>query len=536
MSTAISPGEELRAARAQLAQVRQELLAPVSAILGYQEMLAEEARRLGRADLGEDLERIRTAARRLSDLVDCLAGAGAALAGDPERDDPLGIEAKLRHDLRTPLNAIMGYAELLREDLEEPETDNLVQDLDQLLREAACLLETIDRIVTMSHGQVEGDSDGSLQRLALDVIRSMRPAVDRSAHSSAADGRILIVDDNASNREVLCRRLERDGHHTVAAKSGREALDLLGRETFDIVLLDLMMPEINGYELLVHLKGDPRTSDLPVLMVSGLHETDSAIRCIEAGADDYLEKPVNPVLLRARLGACLERKRARDRERRYSAELAAEKARSDALLHNILPDRIVMRLNQGEHLIADRIEDVTILFCDIVGFTHFAAALPPSVLVSHLDHVFSGFDQLCRSLGIEKIKTIGDAYMAAAGLPEPQADHHAGMAELAMGMLDVVHGYNASAGLAFQVRIGIHSGPVVAGIIGRSKFIYDVWGDTVNIASRLEAHGLPDRIQVSPTFRAALAQGYAFEERGIIELRGAGRMSVHLLLGRCDPL
>jgi class 3 adenylate cyclase len=528
----VAPEEHVRARRAQLAQVRQELLAPVSAILGYQEMLAEEASRLGRADLGEDLEKIRTTARRLFDLVDRLVEAGSASIAEPERDLH-GIEAKLRHDLRTPLNAIMGYAELLREDLEAPGTADLVQDLDQLLHEAARLLETIDRIVVMSRGVVEGDADGSLHRVALNVIRSMRPAVDQTTHAPTR-GRILIVDDNASNREVLCRRLERDGHHTAAASSGREALELLGRESFDIVLLDLMMPEINGYELLVRLKADPRTSDIPVLMISGLHETDSVIRCIEAGADDYLEKPVNPVLLRARLGACLERKRAQDRERRYLADLAAEKARSEALLHNILPDGIIGRLNQGEHFIADRVENAAILFCDIVGFTRFAASLPPSVLVGHLDRVFGGFDQLCHALGIEKIKTIGDAYMAAAGLPEPQTDHHAVMAQLALGMLDVVRDYNRSAGLAFQVRIGIHAGPVVAGIIGRRKFIYDVWGDTVNIASRLEAQGVPDRIQVSPAFRAALAHAYAFEERGTIELRGAGRMPVHLLLGRGD--
>jgi class 3 adenylate cyclase len=286
---------------------------------------------------------------------------------------------------------------------------------------------------------------------------------------------------------------------------------------------------MNGYELLVHLKADPRTSRLRIIMVSGLHETDSVIRCIEAGADDYLEKPVNPVLLRARLGACLERKRARDREQRYLADLSIEKSRADALLHNVLPGGIIHRLNQGEELIADRIEDVAILFCDIVGFTRLAASLPPADLVSHLNHVFSGFDHLCRSLGIEKIKTIGDAYMAAAGLLEAHPGHHAAMAELALGMLKVVQRYNVSSGLAFQVRIGIHMGPVVAGIIGQHKFIYDVWGDTVNVASRLETHGLPDRIQVSQAFRTALADAYHFEERGMIELRDIGRMTVFLL-------
>jgi class 3 adenylate cyclase len=525
----LSSAEEVRAGRARLAQIRQEMLAPVSAILSYQEMLAEEAGRLHRDDLQPDLDRIRTAAQRLFELVDRLVEAGAVAAVTPPHNLP-EVEAKLRHDLRTPLNAITGYAELLREDIEGGDTGSLVQDLDRLVHEAARLLEAIDQIVIVSRGTTMKNDDAA-QRLALDVVRSIRPVLDQPVLQGAG-GRVLVVDDHPSNREVLCRRLERDGHVVLAAGSGHDALALLACESFDVVLLDLLMPGMNGYELLVRLKADQWTSGIRVIMISGLHETDSITRCIEAGADDYLEKPVDPVLLRARVGACLERKRARDHEQRYLAELAAEKARVDALLHNVLPIGIIERLNQGEELIADRVENVAILFCDIVGFTRFAASLPPGALVDHLNHIFSGFDQLCHALDIEKIKTIGDAYMAAAGLPEPRPGHHAAMAELALGMLEVVRRYNASSGLAFRVRIGIHTGPVVAGIIGRHKFIYDVWGDTVNIASRLEAHGIPDRIQVSPAFRAALNGAYRFEDRGVIELRNLGGMAVHWLLGR----
>jgi class 3 adenylate cyclase len=267
-------------------------------------------------------------------------------------------------------------------------------------------------------------------------------------------------------------------------------------------------------------------------MISGLRETDSVVRCIEAGADDYLPKPFDPVLLRARISACLERKRWRDRERRYLAELAAEKARADALLHNILPREIVSRLSNGEVLIADRVEDATILFCDLVGFTELAAALPPARLIERLNNVFSEFDRLAGELGIEKIKTIGDAYMAAAGLPLPREDHATAMAELALGMLDALERQNATARRPFRARIGMHTGPVVAGIIGRHKFNYDVWGDTVNLASRLEAQGVPGWIQVSAATRDALAHRYAFEPRGLVEIRGKGQVPAYLLLGR----
>jgi hypothetical protein len=158
-------------------------------------------------------------------------------------------------------------------------------------------------------------------------------------------------------------------------------------------------------------------------MISGLQETDSVIRCIEAGAEDYLPKPFNAVLLRARISACLERKRWRDRERQYMERIELERQRHENLLRNILPGQIVTRLNNGEVVIADRIEQATILFADLVGFTAFAARVTPSVLVDNLNRIVSAFDDLCRQSGIEKIKTIGDAYMAAAGLPVPRPDH-----------------------------------------------------------------------------------------------------------------
>jgi class 3 adenylate cyclase len=299
-----------------------------------------------------------------------------------------------------------------------------------------------------------------------------------------------------------------------------------------LVLLDLMMPEMNGLQVLEQLKADERLREIPVIMISGLQETDGVIRCIEAGAEDYLPKPFNPVLLRARIEACLERKRWHDRERHYLARLEEEKLRSEALLRNILPSQIVGRLYGGEVLIADRIESVTILFCDLVEFTELASRTAPAQLISNLNRVFSTFDVLCRDLGIEKIKTIGDAYMAAAGLPEPRPDHAEAMAELALGMLEALDRLNETSEVPLRVRIGMHTGPVVAGVIGMHKFTYDVWGDTVNVASRLEAYSVPGRIHISEQTRRALEHHYEFEPRGDITLRGKGQMKTAFLVAR----
>ncbi len=215
---------------------------------------------------------------------------------------------------------------------------------------------------------------------------------------------------------------------------------------------------------------------------------------------------------------------------RLMGELETERARSHELLLNVLPQPIIDRLNAGEQLIADRYDDVAVVFSDLVGFTEISARLPVTTLVSSLNALFSAFDASCEALGVEKIKTIGDAYMAAAGLPGTRGDHVHAAADLTLAMRAAVR----DAGPPWQVRIGLHAGPVVAGVIGTSKFVYDLWGDAVNVASRLETTAPPDRIQVSEAVAAALGDAFELEPRGAIELKGKGSTQAHFLLGRSD--
>jgi class 3 adenylate cyclase len=209
----------------------------------------------------------------------------------------------------------------------------------------------------------------------------------------------------------------------------------------------------------------------------------------------------------------------------YEREAAHERERSERLLLNILPAPIAERLKENEGPIADHHAEATILFADIAGFTAMSTRMPADELVTMLNAVFTGFDQLARRHGVEKIKTIGDAYMAVAGLPEAVADHVERIADLALDML-------AHSSLA--IRIGIDTGPVVAGVIGESKFIYDLWGDAVTTASRMESHGVPGGIQVTEAVRNRLADRYDLVERGEIEVKGRGTMRTWLLEGRRD--
>jgi guanylate cyclase len=215
------------------------------------------------------------------------------------------------------------------------------------------------------------------------------------------------------------------------------------------------------------------------------------------------------------------------RERDRAAEMvAAERERSERLLLNVLPEPIAERLKAGESPIADGSPEVGVLFADIAGFTPMSATMTPEDIVGLLNEVFTGFDSLAADHGVEKIKTIGDAYMVASGLLGGGPDHAEQLALMALEMQRAVGRMGA-----IQLRIGVDIGPVVAGVIGRKKFIYDLWGDTVNTASRMESHGIPGAIQVTERARTRLAPGFEFEDRGIVEVKGKGPMRTYLLLG-----
>jgi guanylate cyclase len=220
----------------------------------------------------------------------------------------------------------------------------------------------------------------------------------------------------------------------------------------------------------------------------------------------------------------------RARERAL-AELGIEREKSERLLLNVLPASVAARLKESEEVIADGIGAATVLFADIVDFTPLAQELAPADAVILLDRVFAGWDALAARHGVEKIKTIGDAYMVAAGLPSEREDHAEAIADMALEMRGEAERCAEKSGLRLQVRIGIDSGPLIAGVIGRTKFTYDLWGDTVNTASRMESHGVPGAIQVTERAYERLRDAYELRRRGTIEVKGKGPMITYFLLG-----
>lgn len=218
--------------------------------------------------------------------------------------------------------------------------------------------------------------------------------------------------------------------------------------------------------------------------------------------------------------------------RNAEAALDLERHKSEKLLLNILPSSIAQRLKEDDCIIADHFDSTTVMFSDIVGFTAMSEKVSPAELVNYLNRMFSAFDDLAEKFNLEKIKTIGDAYMVAGGFPEERPCHAKDVSAMALQMLEVVKKCNLETQHPVSIRIGIHTGPAVAGVIGIKKFAYDVWGDTVNTASRMESTGMPGRIQLSEQAAALLGDDFVVEERGLIELKGKCQMKTYWLLGQ----
>jgi len=377
----------------------------------------------------------------------------------------------------------------------------------------------------------------SLRTLKTNNGLEVNTASDRIGFEKA---KVLLVDDSRLIRMGLRRSLESIGlTDIVEANHGREAIEMLARERFDLMLLDMEMPEMNGMQVLEVMRDSPHHPWPPVIVISGGTAIDDAVRCIELGAEDYLSKPFNPVLLKARAKTSIDKKQLRDQDvlrmreiKRQHEALGQEQAKTEQLLLNILPHKIAQRLKAGEDKIADAYPSVSVLFADMVGFTKMSRTMSASELVAVLGDLFSRFDLITEYHGLEKIKTIGDCYMLAGGVPEPFDGHAEAVVNAALDFCAALTEMHERTGGALQMRIGVHSGPIVAGVIGIRKFTYDLWGDTVNVASRMESTGLPGKVHVSADTAALLHGKYTLESRGTIEVKSLGPVETFFVESR----
>jgi adenylate cyclase len=330
-------------------------------------------------------------------------------------------------------------------------------------------------------------------------------------------GYVLVVDDEAPNRMLLRDSLELHGYEVAEAEDGLRALKLIAARIPDVILLDVMMPGMHGFEVCQRLRQDVRTAPIPVLMVTALAERHERLMGIKVGATDFLTKPVDVQEVILRVGNAARSKQLYD-------QLEVERERSERLLRNLLPELVAQRMKAGETNIAELVPETTVLFADLVNFTTLAAHIGPHQVVFLLNELFSIFDGLVEARDLEKIKTVGDGYLVVGGVPAPRGDHAEAAVELALDMREAVAEFNAQYRSSIQIRIGICSGPVVAGVIGRKRLAYDVWGETVNSACQLGSTGQGGSIQVAPSTYERLPGCYRFDRAnpGLVSVKAGG--------------
>ncbi|MGH2868120.1 MAG: adenylate/guanylate cyclase domain-containing protein [Solirubrobacteraceae bacterium] len=331
--------------------------------------------------------------------------------------------------------------------------------------------------------------------------------------SAPTAGTILIADDNRVNRLLLGRGLEHDGHTVVFAEHGEEALGLLRSQHFDLMLLDVLMPELDGYGVLEELHGDSHLRDIPVIVTSSLDELDSVVRCLKMGAEDYLTKPVNPVLLNARINSSLEKKRLRDQQRELISKFATKEVAEDLLTSGFS--------------LGGTYVDASAMFCDIRSFTTIAEAQEPAETIELLNDYYTLMMDAIGGEGGIVNHMAGDGLMAIFGAPLPREDHRRAAVLAARQMIDLIRLFSeeqaARGKVQIQIGIGIASGRVIAGYTGTyQRATYTCVGDTVNVAARLEAHTKVVKwpILIDEETRRGLGDGIAVEPQGEVLLKG----------------
>ena len=518
-----------------LSNIKHDLTNPINAILGFSELILDYLKEGTDGQLIADVKNIHESGSLLFENINTYFTNNEG--GDRKYIGDIINISELQFSIRTPISTILGMAELLKEDAgnnSTPYGKDINDSLDKIHMAGKSLLRHINELKKYSNVAVEEflknyKSDLYLNDSSLKLYKNIE-GIDAPIEA----GNILIIDDDKSNLELLDKIISKSMHKTHCAESANDALDILQNPkiNIDIILLDLIMPEMNGLELLQIIKADHALHHIPVIMLSGMDELKSTAECISNGADDFLFKPINKVLLNARIKNALDKKFFHDKEIKYQEQIKIEQEKSDKLLLNILPKSIAERLKNGESLIADDFEDSTVLFADLAGFTKLSSTISATDVVMQLNSIFSLFDGLIVKYSLEKIKTIGDCYMLAGGVPKPLSSHADSVVKMALDMLDTIEQINTKTNQSLKIRIGINSGPVSAGVIGKEKFIYDLWGDTVNVASRMESFGSNDKIHISKSTYSQLKDNYSFTKRDLIEIPGKGKMQTYFLNSR----
>jgi class 3 adenylate cyclase len=497
------------------AQLRHELRTPLNHIIGYTELLLEELEGGPHPDLAAGFASLRTDARQLLGLLNEVLARGPA--GAPDLDAARGT-------LEPPLARIRAAGEALHRRASEAGAAGLLTDLDRV-RSATARLDAL-----LGHGEAPAAS-------------APAPTGSEGGEAgAAARSVILVVDDIEDNRDMLARRLRRQGHEVLVAEGGRAALGALARTPVDLVLLDVMMPDLDGYAVLKQLKGDPGLRDIPVLMISALDEMDSVVRCIQLGAEDYLGKPFDPVLLQARIGACLEKKRLHDQEAHHRRQLAelnrtleqrvaeqvAQLDRLGRLKRFFSPQlaELIVAGGAGDPLQTHR-REITVVFADLRGFTAFAETNEPEEVMSVLREYHAAMGRLVVEHEGTLERFAGDGMMIFFNDPVEVPNPAERALRMAVAMREAIAGLAAGwrkRGWDLALGVGIAQGYATIGAIGfEGRLDYGAIGTVTNLAARLSSEAAGGQILISARVAAAVESIIEAEDVGPLTLKGLSR-------------
>jgi class 3 adenylate cyclase len=433
----------------------------------------------------------------------------------------------IRHDLRNPINAICGYAEIILEDLEKIEAAELTPLLHQIITLTHEITENVQKLQlpkeAVPHEEVV-DTYSELTKLYRNFETDIPPL---EYHQLKENFSILVVDDSQDNCHILETYLHHDGYKNITlAFDGTQALQKLEKEEFNLLLLDIGMPGISGIDVLVKTRNLIQQRKLMVLMISGADTMEKAIQCIKLGAEDFLLKPFNKDMLRVRVGSCLEKRWFFIKEAIHQKQIEAEKQRYEKLLKAVFPPTIVKELSETGEVKARNYTNIAVLFIDVVGFTKYCSQEKPEKVVHQLQELTVLCETVAERHHLQKIKTIGDAFMAVAGMLTSTENPTLDCLMCAQEIISK----NSTLSSGWHLHAGINYGAVMGGIIGHQQYLFDVWGDTVNTAARIQGFAKADQIFLSQAAWEKIKELHPCRSLGMINLRGKESMEIFEVL------
>jgi len=341
---------------------------------------------------------------------------------------------------------------------------------------------------------------------------------------------VLIVEDSVVNQKLLTKILVKHNFEVFVAETGEKAFELLKQTFPDLILLDIVLPGMDGYDICKSLKQDDRICDIPVIFISALDSTKDKVEGFEAGGVDYITKPFEPAEVVARIRIHMRIHHLQQELEQKNQQLDAEKQKSEDLLCNVLPKSVGLELLETGECHPQLFTDTTVCFTDIIDFTSASSKMAPGVIIHELNEMFTAFDRISLKYSCERMKTIGDAYLFVCGVPESNQNHVENVARAALEMVDYVKSRNLNAEHKWQLRVGMHSGPLVGGVVGTEKYLYDIFGDTVNIAARMEEMAQPMQVNVSSRSYELLKDKFVFSSAKAVEIKGKGQENIYSLI------